>query len=113
MTTVEDIKARRAKISPGVWGIETNEDGFDLIVARNENGHYDVCGIGDLEETDAQDYNNADFIVMAPTDIDRLLAAVARLQSENEGLREVNTALKAEVQRWRWRSYPNNPELPG
>lgn len=125
MTTIEEIKQRREHIThvngEVHWAWEdTQIDGsiepglYDGLYAMKADGS---CGIAVITsqcnhranpqptpvEIEAPD---AAFIAHAPADIDFLLAELARVQAEC-------AALKAENQRWRWRSYPNNPELPG
>jgi len=69
--TIDDIKARREKITPGPWWHEN-----DWLLAVDSKARR-ICTLPD--RNDEQDNLNARFIANAPDDMDWLVAEVERL----------------------------------
>ena len=95
MSELDDIRARRAAITPGVWYVELRDasfyEGEEYVNAVVTTGDSDIAGLGAEEQCHAA----AAFIAAAPADIDTLLASVAALTAERDAL----TAQLAQAQR--------------
>jgi len=96
---LQEIKARRAAITPGEWWVEYRE------YFVNDVAHYapvvttseiDIADI--LHDPDADDTLNADaeFIANAANDIDALLAEIERLQRVSDWISDAPT-VKADI----------------
>ena len=85
--SVDDIRARRAAITPGVWYV----DGLNICSRWSDSLGDDDSTICEMGGSDA----DAAFIAAAPADIDTLLASVAALTAERDAL----TAQLAQAQR--------------
>jgi len=75
MTTIAEIRARRAAITPWEWKAIVTEDGFAQIMSGDRCVHF----TGDMENTTGQDHADEAFIAAAPADIDTLLAEIDQL----------------------------------
>jgi len=75
MTTIAEIRARRAAITPWEWKAIVTEDGFAQIMSGDRCVHF----TGDMENTTGQDHADEAFIAAAPADIDHLLATIDKL----------------------------------
>lgn len=89
MITLEQIKARRAKITSPPWGVLPSNNS-NLAHVETQEGRenveqgFSVCSIPKKRIDDAE------FIANAPADIDYLLSQLTTIQSErDEALREV------------------------
>lgn len=105
MTNLDEIKARRGKITQGKWEIPPDEDGFLDGSVNCGDKHIALCnyfestfGNMNMSVTLEDQKNNTDFIANAPTDIDwligeveRLLTEVKSLKTEKESMASVST----------------------
>ena len=76
--SVDDIRARRAAITPGVWYV----DGLNICSRWSDSLGDDDSTICEMGGSDA----DAAFIAAAPADIDTLLAHVAAVTAERDAL---------------------------
>lgn len=79
------IKSRLDLAEAGPWQAQLTDDGY-LRVTDNPDAVNGICGFGDMEETDAADHWNAEFIARARTDIPLLLLEIEYLQAKNAKL---------------------------
>ena len=82
-----EIKARCDAASPGPW-VDAITDAGDLIITVNGAGCMPFIYLGDMENTESDDHNNATFIAHARTDIPDLLAEVERLRADRDHARK-------------------------
>lgn len=82
---LQAIKARLEVAESGPWQAQLTDDGY-LRVSVNPDDVNGICGFGDVEETDAADHWNAEFIAHARTDIPLLLLEIELLQAQNAKL---------------------------
>jgi hypothetical protein len=52
------IEARATAATPDEWKSLVDEDGFLLVCSAHDN----ICGFGDMEDTEEQDHKNARFV---------------------------------------------------
>lgn len=82
---LQKIRERAQRRTPGAWQDEITDEGWLHVIAPDspyaDGVVYSVCGVGDLEDTEAADHANAEFIAHAPADIDYLLARCAALMT--------------------------------
>jgi hypothetical protein len=91
-----EIKALRSAITATPWQVGGMGDTIESI-AKQENG----CTVADWLIADMVGEANGFFIAAAPALVDELLAEVARLTQQNEGLYQAVLMGRAEQERLR------------
>lgn len=93
MLDLDPIKARRAAIGEGSWRETITEDGGLVVyLAEPKSSAMDDAYIypasflffGDMEDTEALDHAQAEFVAHAPQDVDALIAEVEKLREARD-----------------------------
>lgn len=86
--TLAEIKARAGAATAGPWFDQITDEGY-LRVTNDLSAVNGICGFGDMEGTDGQDHDNAEFIGHARADIPALLAHIEALQDRLNIVRDL------------------------
>ena len=77
--TIAEIRERESKARPGPWTVEDNHPGHEGYLHVRGDGHA-VCGLGDMEEVEAQELYDGEFIANSRQDVPDLLDEIDRLR---------------------------------